>query len=137
MKPLFCSTVTKTSRESFLGLQFWAPPHGAVIILVNVHEQGLFAGKLKVGMQIDRINGQNCRDRTIADMEAYLDGLVGPVTIWASAPQANALFEPKSSSSYYSGSISPSDATETSSLYNELSLESLTLADSSSSSSNW
>ena len=134
---MFCSTVTKTSQESFLGLQFWAPPHGAVIMLVNIHEQGLFAGKLKVGMQIDRINGQNCRGMTIADMQAYLDGLVGRVTIWASAPQANALFEPKSSLSC-SESISPSDATETSSLYNELSLESLTLADSSSSSSsNW
>lgn len=98
-------------------------------MLVNIDEYGLFAGKLKVGMQIDRINGKACRGMSISEIEAYLDGLVGPVTIWASAPQAGALFKRSSAVS-----VAPS-VTETS-VYDELSLESLSLADSLSS-INW
>ena len=124
---MYCSTVHKTSFDSFIGLQFWSTPCGSSVIVVNIDEQGLFAGKLKVGMQIDRINGKSCHGLGVAEIESYLNGLVGPVTIWASSPQSNVLFKS-------SGSVAPS-VTDVS-LHDELSLESLSLEDSRSS-FNW
>ena len=57
-------------------------------MLVNLDDHGLFAGKLKVGLQIDTINGLRCNGVTVSEINAYLSQLVGSVTIWASPPAA-------------------------------------------------
>lgn len=122
MKSMYCSTVTKTSCDSFLGLHLWSPPNGSCIILVNIDEQGLFAGKLKVGMQIDCINGKSCRGLSVAEIDTYLGALVGHVTILASAPQHT--------SRLCHFSTSEASRVTEASLPDELSLESLSLQDS-------
>eukprot|EP00977_Amphora_coffeiformis_P028561 scaffold36006_cov168-Amphora_coffeaeformis.AAC.4 len=88
MKSMFCASVTKTTATSYLGLRLWSPPTpNAPVLIVRLDDHGLFAGKLKAGLQITQINDVDCQAMTIAKVEAYLAQLVGRVTVWGSAPQ--------------------------------------------------
>ena len=82
---MFCATVTKPTAASPLGLRLWSPPTDDVVLLVQMDDHGLLANKLKIGLQIESINGRGCAGMTAQQVQAHLDRLVGKVTIWASA----------------------------------------------------
>ena len=86
---MFRSTVYKPTEHSTpLGLQLWATPYDdQTVIVVHIDDHGLFAGKLKAGMQIDRINDMHCAGLSVAQIEDYLGRLSGRITILASAPK--------------------------------------------------
>ena len=94
MKSMFCSTIYKATTASPTGLHLWSPPTGGAIILVHLDDHGLFARKLKAGLQIERINDLDCSRMTVAAVQAHLQQLVGRVTVWASAPQWGASSSP-------------------------------------------
>ena len=142
MKSLFCASAFKPSSVSPLGIRLWAPPTpNAPVLLVHIDDHGLFAGKLKMGMQITQINEIACEGATAADVEAYLAQLVGGVTIWACAPQPFSRAAPAAATTPHSAPSSvcgapptPSvpDLTESDSSHDDddsLSLESVTLED--------
>ena len=95
MKSTYCATVVKPTAASSLGMHLWSPPYGGAVLVVNLDDHGLFARKLKVGLQIDYINEHCCQGMTVHQVQAYLDDLVGKVTIWASAPQPLVLGAPR------------------------------------------
>ena len=86
---LFCSSVEKWNTNTPVGLQFWMTPNSSIII-INVDKHGLFAGRLKVGMHVEKVNDVFIGDRhgrgsivTVAALQEYLAQLTGTVTIWA------------------------------------------------------
>ena len=85
---MFCASAVKTSAASALGLRLWAPATpNAPVMIVHIADHGLFARKLKPGLQITQINNVDCQGMALAEVEAYLAQLVGRVTVWGSAPQ--------------------------------------------------
>lgn len=88
-KMLFCSSVEKAKANTPLGLQFWMTPNASIII-ISVDKYGLFGGRLKVGMHVEKVNDRFIGDRhgrgsivTVAALQEYLAQLTGTVTIWA------------------------------------------------------
>lgn len=144
---MVCASATKTTQASHLGLRLWAPPTktpNAPVLLVHLDDHGLFTGKLKAGLQIIQINDFDCRGKSVAQVEALLQRLVGRVTVWGSAPQPFATspvtVQPPVCSASSSSSSCPEpslDLTEASDDDDDstLSLESITLQDHDNSSS--
>ena len=83
---LFCSTVHKASPATPLGLHLWAPPGAGTVLIVHIADHGLFANKLKAGMQIHRINGILCAGMSVQAIEQYLQGLSGRVSVMTKSP---------------------------------------------------
>ena len=86
---LFRSSVEKESATTPLGLKFWMTPNSSIVI-ISVDNHGLFAGRLKVGMQVEKVNDVFIGDRhgrgsivTVTALQEYLAQLTGTVTIWA------------------------------------------------------
>lgn len=80
MKTVFCSTVNKNTKVTPLGLHLWASPTGDVII-VHIDDHGLFAKKLKVGMQLDSINNMPCQGMSAREIQFCLEELTGRISI--------------------------------------------------------
>lgn len=84
---MFCSSAFKSTKQTPIGINLWAAPDEYnTIIIVAVDDHGLFSGKLKVGMQVDRINDLHCCGLTISQIELYLNEISGRITILASTP---------------------------------------------------
>ena len=83
---LFCSTVHKASPATPLGLHLWAPPGAGTVLIVHIADHGLFANKLKAGMQIHRINDILCAGMSVQAIEQYLQGLSGRVSVMTKSP---------------------------------------------------
>ena len=82
---LFCATVHKASTSTPLGLHLWATPGGALII-AHIRDHGLFANKLKAGMQLERINDMPCVGLSLQQIEDHLAELCGRVSIMTKSP---------------------------------------------------
>lgn len=87
---LFRSSIEKENANTPLGLQFWMTPNSSIII-ISVDKHGLFAGRLKVGMHVEKVNDRFVGNHqglgaivTVTDLQYYLAQLLGRVTIWAS-----------------------------------------------------
>ena len=86
---LFCASVVKDSPATPLGLHLWAPPSSSngVVIIAHIADHGLFANKLKVGMQLHRINNITCADMSVQEIMDYLQSCSGRVSIMTKSPR--------------------------------------------------
>ena len=81
----YCATVHKTTKAATTGLTLWENPRGDIVV-ANVADDGLFAGKLRAGMKIESINDIPCDGLSAQEVQFCLAELVGPVSVAAKSP---------------------------------------------------
>lgn len=103
---LFRSSVEKENAKTPLGLQFWMTPYSSILI-ISVDDHGLFAGRLKAGMHVEKVNDRfvgDCQEQgsitTVAELQEYLTHLSGRITIWASDGRPQRLLQHTSGNEY-------------------------------------